>query len=69
MKLAASPAAGFVQVPLAATGGREWIELVLRDGTLVRVPPHQTTALTTILCLLRTEDRAGRPLVEETHHA
>jgi hypothetical protein len=69
VKLGASAAAGFVQVPLATAGGREWIEVVLHDGTLIRVPPHQTTALTTILRLLRTEDRTRQPLVEETHHA
>jgi hypothetical protein len=69
VKLAVSPAAGFVQIPLAATGGREWVEPVLRDGTLVRAPAHQTTALTTILRVLCSEDPADRPVAKETHHA
>jgi len=43
--LAAPAAAGFDQVPLAAAGSREWVELVLGDGTLVHVPPRQTAAL------------------------
>jgi hypothetical protein len=60
VKLGASPAAGFVQIPLAAAGGRQWVELVLPDGTLVRVPAHRTTALTTILRVLRSEDSADR---------
>ncbi len=68
-KPGASPAAGFVQIPLAAAGGRECIELVLPDGTLVRVPAHQTTALTTILRVLRHEDSADRPVGQEPHHA
>jgi hypothetical protein len=69
VRLGTAAAAGFVQVPLAAAGGRDWIEVVLRDGTLVRVPAQQTTALATILRVLRSEDSARQPLVEETPHA
>jgi hypothetical protein len=65
----APAAAGFVQVPLVVAGSREWVELVLGDGTLVRVPAHQTTALTTILRALRSEPPARRPTAEEVRHA
>ncbi len=69
LKLEASTAAGFVQVPLATASGREWIELVLGDGTLVRVPAHQTAALTAILRVLRSADPTRCPVAEEACHA
>ncbi len=69
VKLEASTAAGFVQVPLATAGTREWIEVVLGDGTLVRVPAHQTAALTAILRVLRSTDSTRCPVAEEACHA
>jgi len=68
-ELGASTAAGFVQVPLATAGGREWIEVVLGDGTLVRVPAQQTAALTAILRVLRSTDPTRCPVTEEACHA
>ena len=68
-KLDASTAAGFVQVPLATAGGRVWIEVVLGDGTLVRVPAHQTAALTAIFRVLRSTDPTRCPVAKEACHA
>jgi hypothetical protein len=47
------PAPGFVQLPLTAVQPSPWIELVLADGTVVRLPQQNLTALVTVLRALR----------------
>jgi hypothetical protein len=44
-----------------------WIELILADGTLVRVPQENLAALVTLLRVLRGDDPAW--LVGEARHA
>jgi len=43
-----------------------WIELRLVDGTLVRIPQENLAALTTLLRMLRGDDREG-PGGEASH--
>jgi hypothetical protein len=55
-------AADFLQLPVRGVRSSPWIELSLADGTLVRVPQENLVALTTLLRVLRGDDReaAGR---------
>ena len=55
-------AADFLQLPVRGVRSSPWIELSLVDGTLVRVPQENLVALTTLLRVLRGDDReaAGR---------
>jgi hypothetical protein len=45
----------FLQLPVMAAPSSPWIELTLADGTLVRVPQQNTTALVSVLRILRGE--------------
>jgi hypothetical protein len=45
----------------------QWIELILADGTLVRVPQENLAALVTLLRFLRGDNSAE--LVGEAGHA
>lgn len=45
----------FLQVPLAATPRSPWIELVLADGTILRLPSQNVAALVAVLRVLRGE--------------
>lgn len=64
--LAGSQAA-FVQLPLSPTRSSPWIELVLVEGTIIRLPQQNLTALETILRTLRGDSRSLSS--EETRHA
>jgi len=52
----------FLQLPVRGLRSSPWIELSLVDGTLVRIPQENLTALTTLLRVLRGDDGdvAGR---------
>jgi len=54
---ASSRSTGFVQLPLAAGPQSPWIELALADGTVVRVPQQNITAVLAVLRVLRGESR------------
>jgi hypothetical protein len=41
--------ARFVQLPLASTSSNPWIELMLTDGTLIRLPQQNLAALQAVL--------------------
>jgi hypothetical protein len=45
----------FLQLPVTATRSTPWIELALADGTIVRLPQQNLTALVTVLRVLRGE--------------
>jgi len=55
--VAPTHAAGFLQVPVRGPRSSPWIELSLVDGTLVRIPQENLAALTTLLRVLRGDDR------------
>lgn len=57
----------FLQLPVMAAQASPWIELTLADGTLVRVPQQNTTALAIVLRILRGESLDG--LDTEIRHA
>jgi hypothetical protein len=46
---------GFLQLPVTAVRTSPWIELVLADGTVVRLPQENLAALVTVLRALRGE--------------
>jgi hypothetical protein len=46
--------ARFVQLPLASTSSNPWIELMLTDGTLIRLPQQNLAALQAVLHARRT---------------
>jgi hypothetical protein len=46
-------APGFLQLPLTAVQPSLWIELALADGTVVRLPQQNLTALVAVLRALR----------------
>jgi predicted deacylase len=46
-----------LQLPLAAGPQSPWIELALADGTVVRVPQQNITAVLAVLRVLRGESR------------
>jgi len=48
-------APGFLQLPVTAVRPSPWIELVLPDGTIVRLPQQNLAALTMVLRVLRGE--------------
>jgi hypothetical protein len=45
----------FLQLPVAAAQGSPWIELVLADGTILRMPQQNLRALVAVLQVLRGE--------------
>jgi hypothetical protein len=59
--------ADFLELPLPGMRSSPWIELILADGTLVRIPQENLTALVTLLRILRGDDPAC--LVGEVRHA
>jgi hypothetical protein len=70
--LVASPAAArhpadFLQLPVRGVRSSPWIELTLIDGTLVRIPQENLTALTTLLRVLRGDGFDA--LAAELRHA
>ena len=48
---------GFLQLPFTAGPQSPWIELALADGTVVRVPQQNITAVLAVLRVLRGESR------------
>jgi len=58
--------AGFLQLPVTAAQGSPWIELALADGTILRLPQQNLTALITALRVLRGE-RLELPHEESCH--
>jgi transposase-like protein len=46
---------GFLELPVVAARPNPWIELVLADGTILRVPHQSTAALLSVLRVLRGE--------------
>jgi len=61
----ANPVA-FVQVPLPPTPGSPWIEVALAEGTIIRIPQQNMTAVQTILRTLAGRGTLDR---EELRHA
>ena len=59
--------APFVQLPLAPASGSPWIELVLVEGTIIRVPQQNLPALQTILQALSSIPRSSS--LGEVRHA
>jgi hypothetical protein len=59
--------ADFVELPVRGMRSSPWIELILADGTLVRVPQENLVALVTLLRFLRGDSSAE--LVGEAGHA
>jgi putative transposase len=57
----------FVQLPVPRANTSPWIELVLAEGTIIRVPQQNLTALETVLRALGSVSRS--PLQGETRHA
>lgn len=58
--------ATFVQLPLSPAPANPWIELMLTDGTLIRLPHQNLAALQTVL---RACDSASRvPVPGATRH-
>jgi len=47
--------AGFLQLPVAAARPNPWIELVLADGTVLRLPSQNVAALLAVVRVLRGE--------------
>lgn len=52
--------ADFLQLPLARSPQSPWMELVLPDGTVVRVPQENVPAMLAVLRLFRGESREMR---------
>jgi transposase-like protein len=59
-------AADFLQLPITAAQPAPWIELALADGTILRLPQQNLTALITALRVLRGE-RLELPNGEARH--
>ena len=57
----------FVRLPLAPVRTHPWIELVLAEGTIIRVPQQNMTALHTVLQALGGTSRP--PALGENQHA
>jgi hypothetical protein len=57
----------FVQLPMPAPRGCPWIEVVLSEGTIVRLPQQNLAALKTVLGALG--NHTSPSTVEESHHA
>jgi len=60
-------AADFLQLPVRTVRSSPWIELSLVDGTLVRIPQENLTALTTLLMVLRGDGFDA--IAHEVRHA
>jgi hypothetical protein len=58
--------AAFLQLPVITAQGSPWIELALADGTILRLPQQNLTALVTTLRVLRGE-RLELPQGENGH--
>jgi len=56
----------FLQLPVAAVQTMPWMELVLADGTILRLPQQNLAALITVLRVLRGE-RLDLPRGESRH--
>jgi transposase-like protein len=56
----------FLQLPVAAAQTMPWMELVLADGTVLRLPQQNLAALITVLRVLRGE-RLDLPRGESRH--
>jgi hypothetical protein len=56
----------FLPLPVTAAQGSPWIELALADGTILRLPQQNLTALVTVLRVLRGE-RTELPGGERGH--
>jgi hypothetical protein len=56
-----------VQVPLPATSATAWIEVVLVEGTIIRLPQQNLAALQTVLRSLG--DGADASAKEEVRYA
>jgi transposase-like protein len=54
-QIARRAAADFLQLPITAAQPAPWIELALADGTILRLPQQNLTALVTALRVLRGE--------------
>jgi transposase-like protein len=63
----ATSATSFLQLPVMGPRTSPWIELVLVDGTIVRVPQQNLAALQTVLQVLR--DGHAPTWVGEVSHA
>jgi transposase-like protein len=63
----ATGATSFLQLPVVGPRTSPWIELVLVDGTIVRVPQQNLAALQTVLQILR--DGHAPTWVGEVSHA
>jgi hypothetical protein len=60
--MAVAPAeATFVQVPLPSASGNPWLELMLTDGTLIRLPHQNLAALQTVLQACQGGARVSAP--------
>jgi transposase-like protein len=64
---ATARAANFLEVPILGARTAPWIELLLVDGTIIRVPQQNLAALQTVLQMLRGGHVAG--LMGEVSHA
>jgi hypothetical protein len=56
----------FLQLPVTASQAAPWIELVMADGTILRLPQQNLAALITALRVLRGE-RLELPSGESRH--
>jgi transposase-like protein len=56
----------FLQLPVTAMRPSPWVELSLADGTVVRLPQQNLTALVTVLRVLRGEP-LDLPNAERSH--
>ena len=61
------PRGAFVQVPLPAASAGAWIEVVLAEGTVIRLPQQNLAALETVLRSLGSG--AHTPVKEEVRYA
>ena len=59
--------AAFVQLPLAPASTSPWVELVLVEGTVIRVPQQNLRALQTVLDAVSSGRRS--PSLGEARHA
>jgi hypothetical protein len=64
---ASSTSPPFVQLPLPAPPSCPWIEVVLSEGTIVRIPQQNLAALKTVLGALGNSTPPSA--MEETRHA
>jgi hypothetical protein len=63
---ASRPSGAFVQVPLPAASAGAWIEVVLAEGTIIRVPQQNLVALQTVLRMIGGAHATAK---EEVRHA